>query len=1469
LPKVKIMIVEDESIIAFDIKRTLIGLGYETSDIVETGEEAIKLAGEYKPDLILMDILLKGDIDGIEAAKKILDLYQIPVVYLTAHEDDDTLNRTKTTKPYGFILKPFQDRDLKATIRMALYKFDAEKKLEESEKRYFRLAENARDMINRISLADGHYEYVNKASLEITGYGPEEFYHKPLLLKDIIHPDWRHYFDVQWSRLLEGDVQPIYEYQIIHKNGDIKWINQRNVLITNDKNLPIALESIMTDITEQKRAEQIIRKQQEEYRLILDTVPAMITYKDDNNRILRVNKLAAKIKGCTVEEMEGKYTEEFYPDEAAKFLEEDREVISTGIPKFGIVDRIKTDKGESLWIKTDKIPYRNEKGQIVGVIAFTQDITQQKQAEEQLLKSERRNTILINTIPDIMFQFNSEGTFLDCKAKNISDLFFLPQDFLNKKIDDVLPSEFALTLKKNITAAFKTGETQTFEFTISKNGEDTCFETRLVVSGEDEILAIMRDITERKKADLSLRDSEEKYRKLTHNAPIAITRLSIKTKRYEIVNDEFIRQSGYTLDEFNQLSIDQLNELIHPDDLDNLTNIYNTWVKDGFKGINHIIYRAFNKFGEQLWLDTYHYADLDTNGNPVAINQLYIDITEQKRYEEAVRLSEAKFRAVCDISPAAIYIFQNEKFLYGNEYALELTGYTLDEVKKMKFWDVVHPDFKEILKSRGLARIRGEKVINRYEAKIMTKSGEEKWLDFTVTLFELNGKPAVLGNGLDITEQKKSRDILQLSEEKYRKLAENSPLAVTRLLVKDSTYEFVNDEFTRQSGYTKDEFNALSDTELIDMIYPEDRERVFSFYNQWRKENFKGVKRIDYRIINRNKKVVWLDTYLYAEFDSFGNTHAVIQICIDISERKAAEEALKQSELKFRAVTEAIQASIVITKGERIVYVNPYFEHIFGYEAKDLFKMNFLDLVRPDYKKVIKERIITQMKGEYVDPVYDFIIISRSGKERWAQISSVLIEYENQKAILSLVLDVTEVKNAEDLIKLSEEKFRVVAECMPAEIVIFQDERFVYANPYAEILTGYKVDEIVGENFWEFTHPDFKDVAKQRGLNKLLGKKEPVRYEMKILTKEGTEKWVDYSSAQVIYNGKPAVLGTAIDITERKVIEEALRESEARYRAIVEDQTEMIYRWMPDGTLTYVNDAYSRYFKKSKNELIGTKFYITIPEEEYQKFEKHFKSLNFQNPVATIEHRMVMPDKEIRWQRWTDRALFDENKKIIGYQSVGRDITELKKSEDEIKQSLLEKEVLLKEIHHRVKNNLQIITSLLKLQSTYVKDKRALELFKESQNRVQSMALIHQKLYQSKNLGKINFDEYLRTLIAYIMQSFGTSKPAVEVNLEAKDIFMSIDNAIPCGLIINELVTNSYKHAFKGRKKGMILIRLTLKQNKYTLEVKDDGIGIPDKINITESRTFGLKLISTLVEQIRGSIQITRPKGTLFTIIFE
>jgi PAS domain S-box-containing protein len=764
LAKAKILVVEDEGIIAADIKRSVKNMGYEVAAVTDSGENAVKLAGQLKPDIVLMDIVLSGDVDGIEAAKKIFELYNIPVVYLTAHEDDRTIERTKETKTYGFILKPFGERDLGACLKMALSQFDAERKLRESEERYFRLTENARDLIFRMSLPDGRYEYVNRVSADITGYTPEEFYSNPMLVRKVIHPEWKHYFEVQWQRLLEGNVPPVYEFQIIHKSGEVRWMNQRNVLIVDKKKKPIAIEGIVTDITEQKKAEATIRKQQEEYRYIFDSVPAMIWYKDDNNKMLRVNKLAARVIGCTVGELEGRYTEEYYPDEAEKYLKDDLEVVKSGKPKLGIIEKQETASGEKIWVKTDKFPYRDEKGNIIGVLVFAQDITAQKRIEQELLKIERMNSIIFHTIPDMMFQLDKKGRFTDFRVKNKSELIFLPPVFLNKKTDEVLPEEIARDFKKHIDLAFKTYEPQVFEYQMKIKEELHDYECRIVVSGDNEVLAIIRDVTESKKTYRELQQSEEKYRKLTQNAPLAITRLLTSERRYELVNDEFVRQSGYTLDEFNNLPSEEISALIYPEDRQRAYEDFDKWMKNGYNGVCNIVYRIINKHGRLLWLNSYHYADFDSTGKLLAVNQIYIDISELKNSEEALRRSEAKFRAVAEISPVAIYILQGTKYVYGNPYVERLTGYRVEELLKMDFWEILHPDYREAAKERGLARQMGKDVPESYEAKIVTKDGEEKWIYIHATSFEYEGKPAVLGTTLDITEMKKAEDAIRDSE---------------------------------------------------------------------------------------------------------------------------------------------------------------------------------------------------------------------------------------------------------------------------------------------------------------------------------------------------------------------------------------------------------------------------------------------------------------------------------------------------------------------------------------------------------------------------------------------------------------------------------------------------------------------------------------------------------------------------------
>jgi two-component sensor histidine kinase len=220
---------------------------------------------------------------------------------------------------------------------------------------------------------------------------------------------------------------------------------------------------------------------------------------------------------------------------------------------------------------------------------------------------------------------------------------------------------------------------------------------------------------------------------------------------------------------------------------------------------------------------------------------------------------------------------------------------------------------------------------------------------------------------------------------------------------------------------------------------------------------------------------------------------------------------------------------------------------------------------------------------------------------------------------------------------------------------------------------------------------------------------------------------------------------------------------------------------------------------------------------------------------------------------------------------VARDITARKRAEEDIRTSLREKEVLLKEIHHRVKNNLQVISSLLSLQSEYLKDEGMIKIFKESQNRVKSMALIHEKLYQSRNLAEIDFADYLRELTTQLFRSYGIGAHGVYLNVNASQVLLAVDRAIPCGIIVNELVTNALKYAFPESRGGRIDIDLhPIDDERIRLAVRDNGVGFPDDVDFETSDSLGLTLVRMLADQVQGEVVLQEEgHGAEFIMTFR
>jgi two-component sensor histidine kinase len=207
---------------------------------------------------------------------------------------------------------------------------------------------------------------------------------------------------------------------------------------------------------------------------------------------------------------------------------------------------------------------------------------------------------------------------------------------------------------------------------------------------------------------------------------------------------------------------------------------------------------------------------------------------------------------------------------------------------------------------------------------------------------------------------------------------------------------------------------------------------------------------------------------------------------------------------------------------------------------------------------------------------------------------------------------------------------------------------------------------------------------------------------------------------------------------------------------------------------------------------------------------------------------------------------------------------------DVLKKSLHEKEVLLKEVHHRVKNNLQVITSLLKLQSQHVSDPELLYIIKETQNRIMAMSFAHQKLYQSKNFSEVDFCEYLKKIVSQIVHIFGTESKNIKISINSESVKLGIETAIPCGMLVNEIITNSVKHAFPNNEKGEIKISFRKEDgNNYGLTVGDNGIGMSGKINIAEAKTLGLQLIETLARQIDAKLELHGKKGMEYRITFK
>lgn len=373
------------------------------------------------------------------------------------------------------------------------------------------------------------------------------------------------------------------------------------------------------------------------------------------------------------------------------------------------------------------------------------------------------------------------------------------------------------------------------------------------------------------------------------------------------------------------------------------------------------------------------------------------------------------------------------------------------------------------------------------------------------------------------------------------------------------------------------------------------------------------------------------------------------------------------------------------------------------------------------------------------------------------------------------------------------------------------------------------------------------------------------------MLKEGATDYVLKNNLSKLPHAVKRALEEAKERMEKEAAEEALKEREEKYRNLFEYFPNYVVVLGLDGKIIDLNHAAAKFSPLSRQDTVGMYFtdLQSITGEDSSFYQELFSKFLEGEEVGTFESRLISREGEIRLMEVHPAPIY-KNGELYAIQIIAQDITERKKAETEVNASLKEKEMLLGEINSRVRNYMNIISSLLELQSVFMNDEGNREVLKDNKNRVKSMLFIHDEFSQSDDFALIDFSQYIKKLIELINSSYNVDTGRIKVKSKTEGLMLDIDAAIPCGLIINELLTNAVKHAFPGTEKGEVCVEFGLdNQENNVLIVKDNGVGLPDEINFKENATMGFQLVNTLVNQLDGSIILSRDEGTTFQVIWS
>ncbi|NEN22133.1 PAS domain S-box protein [Cryomorpha ignava] len=861
---------------------------------------------------------------------------------------------------------------------------------------------------------------------------------------------------------------------------------------------------------------------------------------------------------------------------------------------------------------------------------------------------------------------------------------------------------------------------------------------------------------------------------------------------------------------------------------------------------------------------------------------LKLEISEHKKTQQKLEETEYLSSTILNSSLNIILTFSKEqKISEFNKKAQEITGYSRDEVLGKEI-DLILENVSEV---KNVISSVNDKGYFEGELLCIKKDGSKFGVFAAVSLLKNNvgESQGYVCSLRDISEIKKWREIAAITEERYTDLFENATDLIQGVR-KDGTFIYTNKSWYKHLDYTTSERDELK---IFDLIIPKERKEFKKHFSnilngeetQTRKWTLKGKK----------GKVLIVESIDNLKLKN-GKPHTVRSVMRDITAASQAEHLAREQSAKVEAIIESGNIMFwTVNKAIKLTSFNNEY-------AKTIFKLYGKLPILDKGKGELKDKFAPKEYHSFWDRKYNEVF--RTGKPLFFQTKTKDkqgIAYYREiylrpirsngknsgvTEVAGTGLDITDKKLTERKINEQTSKIQTIFDSTNHMIWSLDTKGKLtsFNNIFrVKLKERYGIDINVGDDGLKIAR-EIK-ISLKGGWNHVLARlKTGERLQIEIETKDREKKHhIDDISISPIYNDDGEIVelaGMAQTVTFKKAAEKKLKDQAAKINAIFNSTAMLMWTLDKNMRIVAYNKVFAdKHFKMLGSEVgIGSNFLKTIQSkvapESFEMLQKYY-SAAFSGADQQFEGVLYSVDGEKKWMETFLNPIYSENNEIKEISCLSHEITDKKIIQEQMRESIHEKEILLQEVHHRVKNNLQVISSILNLQSSYVKDENSLSILRESQNRIKSMSFIHESLYQTKDFSNIEFSDYIFSLSKNLIHSYSLAVGKVKLITDFERTHLSLDQAIPCGLIANELISNALKYAFIGDAEGEISLSIKENEGKIVICIADNGIGLPKDLDYENSDSLGLQLVYTLIDQLDATIKVDTSIGTKYLITFD